>query len=765
MSDGRIIIDTKIDETGLDKGLDNVDKRLKTNTKAAKDSSASLKSLAGGLTVAAVAFKKGLDVANQMTDALRGQIVAEKQLEQAARNNPFLQKSNVESLKSFASQLQSITMYGDEELIGFMGQLAAAGRTQSEIQKIISASVDIAASGTMSLESAMRNLNKTFGGLSGELGETIPEIKSLTEEQLKSGAAVDLMASRYKGMAEEITKAAGGGQQLKNLQGDFKEALGLLTAPTTKLWEQFWTTVYTKGIDTIKKLNKDLEMFGINMGLNQRFAANIEILADPESLQYQSDELIDTMLEQLDAKKELTKLEFKALTNLVNERNIRRENAAQAATQAREAARLGAIEDKRKERLDFIKKVNDERDKAIEKIKLQAKVQGDEVDQLDIINAYAASYVQLISESGGLVRETDREAQALLKTTLDMSSELERQNELREKAKQLTEEEARALEEQKRKLEALRKEMQAALDAIQPDRTVAEQLQDQLDALDDLFAATEENEELRLELEEEYAEKRKLLAKQVADAKVAQQREEAIRLLEIANQFASQYNEIMRSIQALAVQYIENDTKAKVAAVEDQYQAGEISAQEYEDRLTEINRKAAQERYKADMWAWSGNIASAVANTALGATKALAEGGAISGPILAAMIVAAGGAQLASIIAAKPIPPSFATGGIVGGTSYTGDKVVAMLNSKEMNLNAGQQRNLFDRINNDDLGGGSRVQVFNQASNDVRAEPQITEDGVRLMIRKTVAKDMADGRFNSSYRAMQNGLRGTRLTN
>ena len=89
----------------------------------------------------------------------------------------------------------------------------------------------------------------------------------------------------------------------------------------------------------------------------------------------------------------------------------------------------------------------------------------------------------------------------------------------------------------------------------------------------------------------------------------------------------------------------------------------------------------------------------------------------------------------------------------------------ALVNSGEMILNAGQQRHLFDRINSGNLGGGTKVQVYNQAANMVSAEPMITKDGVRLMIRKTVAKDMADGRFNRSYRTMQNGLRGTRLTN
>lgn len=45
--------------------------------------------------------------------------------------------------------------------------------------------------------------------------------------------------------------------------------------------------------------------------------------------------------------------------------------------------------------------------------------------------------------------------------------------------------------------------------------------------------------------------------------------------------------------------------------------------------------------------------------------------------------------------------PKFSTGGIVGGTSYSGDKVPILANSKEMILNQTQQANLFSYLNKD----------------------------------------------------------------
>ena len=66
------------------------------------------------------------------------------------------------------------------------------------------------------------------------------------------------------------------------------------------------------------------------------------------------------------------------------------------------------------------------------------------------------------------------------------------------------------------------------------------------------------------------------------------------------------------------------------------------------------------------------------------------------------------GTTVAAILAALATQP-FAEGGIVGGTSFKGDKVYARLNSGEMVLNGRQQANLFNMINSGGLIGGGKV--------------------------------------------------------
>jgi hypothetical protein len=223
----KINANSKNAETGIKKvesGLNSFAKAVQKSPVTSLSKSISAVSIA--FTATAGAVKKAVSAMNELSQTNLAQVKAEKQLEAAAKNNPFLNKQSVQSLKEYASGLQKISTTGDEVLLPMMSQLAAAGRTQNEIQQIMSAALDVSASGAMSLDSAVRNLNATYGGTIGQLGETIPQVKNLTQEQLKNGEAVKLVAKQYKGMAEEVASSTGAADQMKNAWGDLKEAIG-----------------------------------------------------------------------------------------------------------------------------------------------------------------------------------------------------------------------------------------------------------------------------------------------------------------------------------------------------------------------------------------------------------------------------------------------------------------------------------------------------------------------------------------------------------
>ncbi len=187
------------------------------------------KNLSGLIKFGAVAGGIKL-VANQIKQnvtAIGTQQKAELQLARTVQNSHLINGQGLKNLKAYASQLQQNSIYGDELLIGLEAQLVAQGKTEEQVKKIMQASVDLASAGVMPLESAVKNMAKTYSGMSGELGESIPAIKELTSEQMKNGAAVELVAQKYKGMAETVASGVEGQKvQLSNIIGDIRENLG-----------------------------------------------------------------------------------------------------------------------------------------------------------------------------------------------------------------------------------------------------------------------------------------------------------------------------------------------------------------------------------------------------------------------------------------------------------------------------------------------------------------------------------------------------------
>lgn len=113
--------------------------------------------------------------------------------------------------------------------------------------------------------------------------------------------------------------------------------------------------------------------------------------------------------------------------------------------------------------------------------------------------------------------------------------------------------------------------------------------------------------------------------------------------------------------------------------------------------------------------------ARAMVEAVQGATQAAASTGPLAPVMLAVyiaemvgLVLGAVAGQVASIKQAKGIlsGEKFESGGIVGGTSFSGDKVVAHVNSGEMILNREQQARLFDMAN---FGGGFDYSGLTQA--------------------------------------------------
>ena len=840
MADDTIEVEVKpnIDEKGFTAALQRISNKIQKfgNSPTLK----SLSNIGASISGVGAAYKIITDSVNalksaisEMSELYNKQTSAEVALAQAAKNNPYLLSTSVTKLKNYASELQSISTYGDEELLPFMAQLASAGRTEQEIMDIMSASIDVAASGSMSLDSAVKNLNKTFSGLSGELGEVNPQVKALSAEELKNGKAVEVLKSQYKGMAQEVAKATGTSQQLQNAIGDLKEELGAPFEKAMSPIRAFFTELIG-GWASAKKAKREYEEAGkLNAKSETRTAdtLNTQIeglkkeieqrekefadMTDPKKMQekvnmgrgYVSMDMLKTANENYRKRTEEMKDLLKRRLRQLDQAVLQEKKAADAQKKAQEEADAKTKLESEIEARDKLRDAYDETIRQKQEEINQRRITGEEIsneaEAQEMYNTALSAYIKMMSDpafkgnSGNFDHEKNarsdiagwgkiKDKGELTEQIKEFEDELQQvadkangivKNEYDDVLKMLDAQYAAIIENKEMEIneklrleqeyETKRKEIEAAREKDENDAfterinalmggnqsywdtykaKIAElqQIEDEVSA--STVLSTEEKEAQKTAIVEAAVQARKELIASIAS--------------DVQN-YTSQAVSIMQDACNLMLETSKNEATAEQAELETKYRKGEISEEEYNKKVAESKKKAAKEQYKIQMWQWGASILQATANIAQGVSMAIAQGG-VAGLITGALVGAAGAVQIASIIASKPTPPSFSTGGIIGGTSTHGDNIAANLNSREMVMNMNQQKALWDFINGGSkgAGGGTNIVINNSASNLVTAQPQISKDKIELLIDARVNDSLKNGRYTNALNMAQQGAAG-----
>lgn len=213
---------------------DEISKGLQKSAQEAAKSSRSFTSLQASV----IALNQAFSLAQKLYSAFSGTahkaISAFAKQEQSvlrvanamALNNNYT-AAGVKSMEKFAAKLQDVTTIGDETTLELSSIALAMGKSVDQTQKLITASADLAAVTGKDVKTAFDALLKAQAGEGAMLKRLIPGLQTFTEQQLKSGAALDIVAAKFKGFAEKSAKSVEGLQlQVKNAFGDMMEELG-----------------------------------------------------------------------------------------------------------------------------------------------------------------------------------------------------------------------------------------------------------------------------------------------------------------------------------------------------------------------------------------------------------------------------------------------------------------------------------------------------------------------------------------------------------
>ena len=197
-------------------------KAFKSMEKASKQFSLAFKG-----AIALFAGQKVLGAFNSVTQAAIKQENAINALNTQLKLSGDFSEQTSKDMQDFASSLQAVSTQGDETTLELLALAKTFDTTDNGAKKLTLAATELAAATGKAPQEALKQLAKSYSGLSGELGENLSSVRDLTAEQLKAGAAIDLVLNRFGGAATGQVQTFGGAiSQLSNTFGDFQEKIG-----------------------------------------------------------------------------------------------------------------------------------------------------------------------------------------------------------------------------------------------------------------------------------------------------------------------------------------------------------------------------------------------------------------------------------------------------------------------------------------------------------------------------------------------------------
>ncbi len=225
----------------INKAVQGTKKRLQTLGRSLKPLVTRFAAL-GTAIAGGAAIRKSLQLAEK-------QVKAEAKLLAALKG----QGDELTRIQKIASQIQSETIIGDEDLIDTAALLVNMGVSTERIDDALRAAVDTSQALGAPIALVARAIGRFGTGTAGLLGQRVPELVELAAQGKLAAEGIDFLRERFRGTSQEIAKTDFGQvtQQL-NALGDAFEQQG-------NIFVQFQTIILKGAVEAFNSLNEAMK--------------------------------------------------------------------------------------------------------------------------------------------------------------------------------------------------------------------------------------------------------------------------------------------------------------------------------------------------------------------------------------------------------------------------------------------------------------------------------------------------------------------------
>ena len=232
----------KVDTKDFEKSLKGVEGRLKD---VGKNMESFGRNMSMKVTAPIVAFGA------TSVKAFNDQEKAEFKLRAALEANGRAVDKLFQEYKDFASQLQEVTVVGDEASLAMLQVAENMGLTGDNAKRAVRNAIGLSSAFGISTQSAMRYTAMLEQGDTTMLNRYIPTLRSVEDEAERVAMAHDILANGFQTALAEANTFGGQMQQITNNFGDFREAIGAVIAESLSEYqdELKQLTVQLKALD------------------------------------------------------------------------------------------------------------------------------------------------------------------------------------------------------------------------------------------------------------------------------------------------------------------------------------------------------------------------------------------------------------------------------------------------------------------------------------------------------------------------------------
>lgn len=189
------------------------------------------------LELGAMAARMATHLPSAVTTAIQAfgqQEAAVQKLAAAIRSQGGNVSEVLPIMSSFASEMQRITTYGDEQVLAMQAMATSMGVNSEQMEATIQSAIGLASALNMDVMTAVKAASAAVQGKTTMLQEYIPALVKCKTEEEKLAKVQELSASGFAQAEAAANTLDGKLKQAANAWGDLQEVVGETFAPTVK---------------------------------------------------------------------------------------------------------------------------------------------------------------------------------------------------------------------------------------------------------------------------------------------------------------------------------------------------------------------------------------------------------------------------------------------------------------------------------------------------------------------------------------------------